>query len=137
MDAADPYDIHPTNKQVAGRRVAGVMRTLLYGEPGTPDGLAAISARRDGDEVVLDFSASGTAPVVSGSGTPAGFELCGDEPESCAWANAVLDGALIRLDGANAATATRVRHAWADTPIVNLFGEGGPPAGSFEVPISD
>lgn len=137
MDVGDPHDIHPANKQVVGQRLAAIARSLVYDAPGQPDGAAAISARREGSDVVVDFSASGLDLAVHGSGQVAGFELCGNAPGTCAFTTARLEGVLVRLTAPDAARVTRVRHAWADTPIVNLYATGGVPVGSFEVPISD
>jgi sialate O-acetylesterase len=137
MDVGDPFDIHPTNKQVVGKRVAEVAQVLVYGGEGLPDGLSAISARRSGEAVVVDFSQSGAQPVVRGGALPSGFELCAQEAGSCVYADARLDGALVTLSAPGAGTATRVRYAWADTPVVNLYSADGIPAGSFELKIAD
>ena len=72
------------------------------------------------------------------SGVPIGFELCADTQETCRYARARL-GALapaveIELDGK---PATRVRYAWADVPVMNIYDEALLPIPPFELPIKD
>lgn len=133
LDAGDDFDLHPPNKQVVASRAAAVARALTYGAGGTADGHSPLAARRDGDEIAIEFAA-GSGLMVVGDARPVAFELCTDAPGSCRYADARLAGDVIRLaspDGAN-----RVRHCWADAPVCNLFGAGGLPVGSFEIAVS-
>ena len=41
IDIGDPYDIHPTNKQEVGRRLARAARHVVYGESLAPSGSVA------------------------------------------------------------------------------------------------
>jgi hypothetical protein len=63
----------------------------------------------------------------SGSNGPSGFELCGDTPASCRWAESRVEAASVLL--ANAAGATRVRYAWGGSPVCPLIDGSGLPAG--------
>jgi sialate O-acetylesterase len=73
--------------------------------------------------------------VAYGADGPIGFELCAAQVGTCRYASAEIHGEEVILRAPNAASATRVRHGWADSPIVTLFDGAGLPAGPFEIPI--
>jgi sialate O-acetylesterase len=134
MDLGERLDIHPANKQEVGRRLARAARALAYGASLPPSGPRIAAARRDKGEIVLTFTGLvGRLRTWSG-GVALGFELCGPTQESCRYVPATADGATVRIadDGH---PATRVRYAWADAPVVNLYDEAPLPAGPFEIPI--
>ena len=125
-DIGDPYDIHPGNKQEAGRRLALAARRV-YGEAVTT-GPEVVSAKRAGDSVVVTFAQVGGRLVARGSDRVIGFELC---DTICRWADGKIVGNTVVLTGAGA----KVRFAWADSPTFNLFDAAGLPAGPFEIAV--
>lgn len=134
MDLGERLDIHPANKPELGRRLARAALHLAYAAS-APAGPEAVDARRDGDDVVVRFTGV-TGTLQSWSSTHAiAFELCGASQDSCRYADAVADGSTVRLrvDGR---AATRVRYAWADSPVTNLYDEAPLPPGPFELPIN-
>jgi sialate O-acetylesterase len=133
IDIGDRYDIHPANKQELGRRFARAARRVVYGESLPPTGPVAVSARREGDTVVVAFDDVTAGLVAIGGERPLGFETCG-AAGSCRYAGAEVRGDTVVLHDVPA-TATRVRHAWADSPVVTLFDGAVLPAGPFELPI--
>ena len=133
MDLGERLDIHPANKQEVGRRLARAARRLAYGAA-EPVGPEIVRARRTADGIILDFNGV-TGSLRSWSGTHLlAVELCADTQASCRFADAVADGAHVRIadDGR---PATRVRYGWADSPVTNLYDEVPLPVGPFEVPI--
>ncbi|HEX8064226.1 MAG TPA: sialate O-acetylesterase [Allosphingosinicella sp.] len=133
MDLGDRLDIHPANKQEVGRRLARAARAVAHGAP-EPAGPQAVRARGNGSAVVVEFAGvTGALRSWSGSGV-LGLELCGATQESCRYAQGAAEGATVRIadDGK---PATRVRYAWADSPVVNLYDEAPLPPGPFELPI--
>jgi sialate O-acetylesterase len=46
-----------------------------------------------------------------------------------------MEGTRVLLAG-DGRPATRVRYAWAESPVVNLYDETPLPVGSFELPIT-
>jgi sialate O-acetylesterase len=96
------------------------------------------SARREGDAVVVSFEDVTGKLVAYGDDRPIGFELCGAEVGSCRYASAQIRGNDVVLH-APVADPVRVRHAWADSPVVTLFDANGQdqglPAAPFEVAI--
>jgi sialate O-acetylesterase len=134
MDLGDRLDIHPANKQEVGRRLALAAKALAYGAPVPPPGPEVVGAERTPQGILVTFrGVKGRLHAWSGA-QPLGFELCAETQQSCRYAEAAADGATVRLadDGR---PATRVRYAWADAPVVNLYDEAPLPAGPFEVPI--
>jgi sialate O-acetylesterase len=130
IDLGEPADIHPANKQEVGRRLALAAHAIVYRDGGTV-GPLPISARLNGGVVVLTFSKP--LQILSGANANA-FELCGPAAGSCRYTDARVDGSTVMLP-AEAQTATRVRYAWADYPIVNLYDQDMLPAPVFEIPI--
>jgi sialate O-acetylesterase len=135
IDIGDRYDIHPPNKQELGRRLARVARHVVYDEDLPPSGPVALSARREGDAVAVRFGDIEQGLLAYGGLGPIGFELCGPASADCRYAVARIEGDQVLLRGENAATATRVRHAWADSPVVTLYDGNGLPAGPFQIDI--
>ena len=64
-------------------------------------------------------------------------ELCGAKRRSggtCRYADARVEGNTVRIAG-DGLPVTRVRYAWADYPIVNLYDQDMLPAPVFELPV--
>jgi sialate O-acetylesterase len=134
MDLGDRLDIHPANKQEVGRRLARAARAIAYGANEPPSGPEIVGAARTPRGIVLTFrGVTGRLRAWSGDRALA-FELCAETQESCRYADAIAEGTTVRLadDGR---PATRVRYAWGEAPVVNLYDEAPLPAGPFEVPI--
>ena len=133
IDIGDRYDIHPTNKQEVGRRLALAARAVAYGETDIPASPSPRAAGRAGNAVVVSFDRVGEGLIVYGASRPIGFELCG--PEGCRFVDARVEGDTVVLDAAGVPAATTVRFCWADSPVCNLYGDAGLPAVPFEIPI--
>jgi sialate O-acetylesterase len=131
IDLGNPGDIHPSDKQEVGRRLALAAEQLAYSDPAGRVGPLPLSVVKDGTNVVVHFS----KPLQTLSGSSAiGFELCGTTPASCRFADARVrgDDVVIASDGQ---PVTRVRYAWADYPIINLYDADMLPAPVFELPV--
>ena len=133
VDIGDIYDIHPANKQQVGHRLALQARKLAYGETGlVAAGPAPLSATREGALVSVRFD----QPVVVQAGPrPMGFELC-DAGGVCQFANASHRGDHVFLSNPLNTAPVKVRFAWSDSPILNLYGQTGLPATPFELAIA-
>jgi sialate O-acetylesterase len=136
IDLGNRDDVHPTNKQDVGRRLARVARHVVFGERLSPSGAVLQAAKREGNAVLLTFSDVEGDLVVYNSKDPAAFELCGMAEGSCRYVSAKLSGnGRIALDAHDLAAPTRVRFCWADSPICNLYDSAGLPVGPFESPV--
>jgi sialate O-acetylesterase len=133
VDIGDIYDIHPANKQQVGHRLALQARKLAYGETTlVAAGPAPLSATLSGGAVVVRLD---QPAVVQADARPVGFELC-DAAGACRFADAALASDQVRLTVPAGFTPVKVRFAWADSPILNLYGATGLPATPFELAIA-
>ena len=130
IDLGNPRDIHPSDKQEVGRRLALAARRLVYRDGGSI-GALPVSAVRQGHAVVVTF----TKPlqILSGANANA-FELCGAASGSCRYADARAQGAKITI-ATDGQPVSRIRYAWADYPIVNLYDADMLPCPVFELPV--
>lgn len=131
IDLGEPNDIHPANKQEVGRRLALAGRNLAYPGTGGTVGPVPIRAVRQGGSIVVSFS----KPLQTLSGATANaFELCGAAAESCRYAEARAKDSdvVITVDGQ---PVSRVRYAWSDYPVVNLYDGDLLPVPVFELPV--
>lgn len=131
FDLGEVNDIHPANKQDVGHRLARAARVVAYGGEGDASGPRAAGPVRSGNSIAIDF---GQPMVTYSSNQPIGFELCGIGEGSCRFVSATLSGSVVRLDAGSGPT-DRVRYCWGDSPICNLYGKSGLPAGPFEAAI--
>jgi sialate O-acetylesterase len=136
IDIGDAHNLHPTNKQDVGRRLARAARHVIYGESIAPSGPVARSATWGNGHIVVDFGDVERTLVTYSHDSPIGFELCADAPQSCRFAQARIEGTKVALEIPSDAAATRVRYCWADSPICTLFDAAGLPAGPFELGVS-
>jgi sialate O-acetylesterase len=133
IDIGDPKVLHPPNKQELGRRLSIAARHLIYGEKIAPSGPMAQGAHVENGKVVIPFT-DVTGSLVSYSGSPNAFELCGAAQASCRYVDARIQGNSVVLQGAPG-KAERVRYCWGDSPICTLSDASGLPVGPFEVKI--
>jgi len=134
IDIGDRYDIHPTNKQEVGRRLALLARRLAYGESLVDSGPTPIGAARMGALVAVNLAHTDGGLVVYGASRPIGFELC-DAASRCRFVDAVVDKDRVLLDASGGADPVKVRFCWADSPVCNLYNGAGLPATPFEMTV--
>jgi sialate O-acetylesterase len=136
IDIGEPRNLHPTNKQDVGSRLARAARHVIYGETIPPSGPTARGASWRASQIAVEFGDIESGLVAYSNERPIGFELCGDAPRSCRFAESSIEGSRVVLtvprDGP---PPTRVRYCWADSPVCTLFDRSGLPAGPFELPI--
>jgi sialate O-acetylesterase len=136
IDLGDPFDIHPGEKQEVGRRLARAMRAVAYGEvvPRTGPQAERATAMADGGVAVAFTGLTGRLHSRSAA-QAIGFELCSEAAGSCRFVPGRVEGnrALLAGDGR---PVTRIRYAWAESPVINLYDETPLPVGSFEIPVT-
>ena len=126
IDIGEPSDIHPANKNVLGIRLA--MAAMDQPLP-MPD-RAALQA----EVITVTFSGVEGGLRAYGGPYPLGVELCGETQESCRYVLASANGNTLRI-AADGQPATRVRHGWADAPVVNLYDGRDVAVPGFELEI--
>lgn len=134
IDLGDPIDIHPGEKHEVGQRLARVMRSLAYRSPDSMGPAIGAAARTADGGARLRIDGVTGALHMRSSGQAIGFELCGAAPGSCRYASAVADGMAVTLAG-DGKPVTRIRYAWADSPVVNVFDDAALPLGPFEIAL--
>jgi sialate O-acetylesterase len=136
IDIGNRDDIHPTNKQEVGRRLARAARRVVFGEALSASGAAPASARREGGAVIVGLGDFEGALTVYNAKDPSAFELCGAAEGSCKFVSAtLLPQGKVSLDAREVPAATRVRFCWADSPLCNLYDGSGLPVGPFELAL--
>ncbi|WP_298577795.1 sialate O-acetylesterase [uncultured Luteimonas sp.] len=129
IDIGDVADIHPTNKQDVGKRLALAARRVAYGEAVVHSGPVFTGAEFVAGAASLSFDGDGLA--VRGGGTLQGFRLAGADRVFHP-ASAVIDGNRIVVRSGAVPSPVAVRYAWGDAPVdANLVGASGLPASPF------
>ena len=131
-DIGDPSDIHPTNKQDVGKRLARGARRLA-GQAVTT-GPSPVAARRIGDTIEVRFEQVAERLATRGSDKAIGFELC--DAAGCRFADARVEGDKAVIAAPAGMTPAKVRFAWADAPTFNVFDMAGLPLGPFEIAVA-
>ncbi len=134
IDIGQRTDPHPADKQDVGHRLALLARRLAYGEAVVASGPQPLVALRTGDRVMVSFAEVGSGLAVYGAARPVGFEAC-DSSDTCHFVDATAVKDQVALDVSGLGAVTKVRYAWADSPVVNLYNAEGLPATPFEIPV--
>jgi sialate O-acetylesterase len=130
-DVGDQRNIHPTQKQPVGSRLALAARAIAYHEPIEYSGPVYKKAKIERDQIVLTFDHVDGGLATPGNAPLEGFSVCGADGKFV-WATAVikgLDQVLVYSSVVNHPIA--VRYGWADYPVVNLWNKIGLPASPF------
>ncbi|HYD25196.1 MAG TPA: sialate O-acetylesterase [Croceibacterium sp.] len=125
LDVGENDDLHPPDKRQVGLRLAAAGQ-------GQPMPLPWIASVNNGT-VTVEFRGL-EGGLHAWSGRPLGVELCGDTQESCRYAAAATSGDTLLVVGDDK-PVTRVRYAWADSPVINLYDGRKLPIPTFELPI--
>ncbi len=135
IDLGQRDNIHPTDKQAVGARLALTVRKLVYGENIAATGPTPAAAIRNGNVVAVRFDNTGKGLTIYESNRPLSFEVC-DSAKHCSFADAIQNKDEIDLDVTHMTDAAFVRFCWADSPICNVYNMEGLPAVPFEISIT-
>ena len=138
IDIGEANDIHPTNKQEVGRRLAFAALAQVYGLPVVPSGPLYRSHRVEDGTIRVEFDYADAGLKTSDGGLPQAFAIAGADGKF-EWAEAVIDGVTVVVRSDRVREPVAVRYAWANNPAVNLHGASGLPASPFrtDVPAGD
>lgn len=128
-DVGDEKDIHPTQKEPVGARLALAARALAYGEKLEYSGPVYASMTVDGGRAVLSFTHIG-AGLAARDGELRGFTVAGEDGNFVP-ATARIDGDKVVVSSPAVTKPLAVRYGWAKTPEVNLINRDGLPATPF------
>src|SRR5262245_4063553 len=128
-DIGNPTDIHPTNKQDVGWRLA-----LLAENRGASPLYRQFA--REGGAIRLWFDHVGDGLAVRGNGPLKGFQIAGPEGRYV-MANARIDGVTVVVSSPDVSNPQSVRYAWDYNPDANLINAAGLPASLFRTNRDD
>lgn len=133
IDVGDPYDIHPLNKQVVGKRLAASAMKLVYGENKLATSPLYLSMKLSGDSIRIKFDNIGKGLITKDGIVPKGFAIAGADKKFI-WANAKIEGNEIVV-WAWKIKPVAVRYAWTGSPVesngANVFNKDGFPLAPF------
>jgi sialate O-acetylesterase len=129
-DVGDQHNIHPTQKQPVGARLALAARGIAYHEAVEYSGPVLKRTKIERNQIVLTFDhVDGGLEARDGDLT--GFAICGPDGKFV-WANAEIKGLdKVLVHSAKVAHPFAVRYGWANYPVVNLWNKAGLPASPF------
>ncbi len=131
-DLGNPNDIHPTNKQDVGKRMAAIALNNLYGKPMICNGPTYKTMQIIDNEVVLSFDYLGSGLIARDKyGNIKGFEMAGSD-QVFYYARAFIRGNTVVVSCDQVANPDAVRFGWVgDASECNLFNKEGFPAVPF------
>ncbi|MCH4552692.1 sialate O-acetylesterase [Aestuariibaculum lutulentum] len=132
IDIGNPKDIHPTNKQEVGKRLAAMALNDIYQEKIVSRGPAFKSMEIDNNKAILTFNNIGTGLKTSDKyGCLKGFEIAGAD-QVFHYAQAYIEGDKVIVHSKDVTNPQAVRYGWADDAgDCNLYNKEGFPAIPF------
>ena len=132
-DIGNETDIHPTQKEPVGGRLALAARAIAYGEKIPYSGQVYRSMKVKGSRAVLSFTHVGSG-LMAKDGDLKGFTVAGADGNFVG-ATAIIEGDKVVVSSPAVAKPVAVRYGWAKTPDVNLFNKEGLPATPFRTDV--
>lgn len=130
-DIGNVADIHPKNKQEAGRRLALIALANDYGRKDLVfSGPVFREHAADGARIRVKFDHTGGGLASRDSKPLTWFEVAGADGKFVA-ADAAIDGNDVLVSAAGVAEPKAVRFAWSQIAEPNLMNKEGLPAGAF------
>lgn len=129
IDVGNPTNIHPTDKQDVGLRLALAAEAVTYGRKLEYSGPMYRLAMRENGALRVWFDHAGNMTAKGGS--LEGFEIAGADRKFVP-ATARVEKDSIVVSNPTIAAPVHVRYAWADDPHANLVNGAGLPASPFQ-----
>ncbi|GAB3507783.1 sialate O-acetylesterase [Emticicia fontis] len=131
-DVGNPKDIHPTNKQDVGHRLAVNALKSDYGQDVLPSGPMYESVKFEDGKAIISFKYTGKGLMAKDKfGYLKGFEIAGDD-KAFYYAKADIVGDKVVVYHPKGIKPIAVRYGWADAPDdINLYNSDGLPASPF------
>ncbi|MBA2558116.1 MAG: hypothetical protein H0V12_12365 [Chloroflexi bacterium] len=128
-DIGNPTDIHPTNKQDVGRRLA-----LLAQNRGASPLYRQFT--REGHALRIWFDNAGAGLKTRGGGPLNGFQIAGPDGKYVP-ATAWIEGTTVLVSSPAVPNPHSVRYAWDYNPDATLTNDAGLPASLFRTDEND
>jgi sialate O-acetylesterase len=130
IDIGDTSNIHPTNKQEVGRRLALVAEKMVYGGTDECMGPTFKSMKVEGNAIRIAFDHLGGGLVAKDNAPLTAFTIAGADGKFVP-ATAAVDGDTVVVSSPDVAAPTAVRYAFEADPKCSLFSKDGLPAFPF------
>ncbi len=129
IDIGDPDNVHPSDKQTVGARLALAARAIAYGEQIEYAGplFRETSIEANAIRVWFDHVDGG---LVAKDGALQGFEIAGADRRFVA-ATARIEGTSVLVSDPQISRPVYVRYGWQNALTVNLYNSAGLPASPF------
>jgi sialate O-acetylesterase len=129
IDVGEANDIHPTNKQEVGHRLALSALAQVYFQEMEFSGPLYAGMQVEDGKIRLSFTNS--EGMKSRDGGPLkGFAIAGED-KKFVWASAVIEGDHVVVGSPQVKDPVAIRYDWADNPDGNLVNGAGLPASPF------
>jgi sialate O-acetylesterase len=145
-DVGTQHDIHPTNKEPVGERLALQARKISYGETGlVAAGPTFKSLRIEGTKAIVKFENIGDGLTMRGgqsSDAPVpgdslvGFTVAGADGNFVPARARIIARDTVEVSAPEVTAPRAVRYGYANFPVVNLWNNNGLPACPFRTDIS-
>ena len=129
IDIGNPNNIHPTDKQDVGLRLALAADALVYGHKVEYSGPLYSRAAPENGAMRVWFDHAGN--LTAKGGALAGFEIAGADRVFVA-ASARIEKDSVVVSNPAVPAPVHVRYGWADDPHCNLYNGDGLPASPFQ-----
>lgn len=130
-DIGNAKDIHPTNKQDVGLRLAAIALNNVYGKKQIFSGPTYKSQEIKGNQIILTFNNIGSGLSTPNNSELKGFEIAGADKVFHS-AKAIIKDNKIIVSSENVPNPVAVCYGWADDDTeINLFNKEKFPASPF------
>jgi len=130
-DIGNAKDIHPTNKEDIGLRLAAVAMNNIYGKKQVHSGPSYKSQEIKGNQIILTFDNIGSGLSTPNNDELKGFEIAGSDKVFHA-AKAIIKDNKIIVSSDKVQNPLAVHYGWADDDTaINLFNKEKFPASPF------
>lgn len=131
-DIGNATDIHPTNKQDVGKRLAANALKSTYGQDIQHSSPLFDAVKFENGRAIVSFKfAYGGLSAKDKFGYVKGFEIAGADRKFY-YAQAEIAGDRVTVFHPQVKNPIAVRYAWSDAPVdANLYNSAGFPASSF------
>jgi sialate O-acetylesterase len=130
-DVGDKDDIHPTQKQPVGSRLALLALRIGHNRRGPAEGPVYSSLAKGDGKLILNFNETAGGLKSLDGALLTGFAIAGED-RKWHWAKAEIRGAhQVVVSCPDVPKPVAVRYGWSDFPVVNLANGAGLPASPF------
>jgi sialate O-acetylesterase len=136
IDAGDPDNVHPKNKEPVGERLALIALANAYGRKLEYSGPRYRSMKVEGNAIRIQFTHA-DGGLVAKDGPLKWFQIAGADGQFVD-AEATIEKKTILVKSDKVPAPVAVRYAWANYPIgCNLYNAAGLPAAPFRTDTWD